>query len=162
EGQQKYAAAERELTELLKQPDVPSRVWFIRANVRRRAGNPAGATADLAAGLKTPARDAMSLNARGLARLNGFSWLKSDPVAALAGFEEALRLDPRRWEAMQNKALVLADHLNRPRDAVTVLDQLLALDPDSVEARAGRGVYRARLGERELALRDADDTILVD
>ncbi len=43
-----------------------------------------------------------------------------------------------------------------------MLDQLLALDPDYVEARAGRGVYLARLGEKQRATQDADDCLRDD
>src|SRR5262249_45476880 len=156
EKQLKFAAAEAELTALLKRPDAPARAWLQRANVRRKAGNHAGAAEDLAEGMKATATDALSLNARGLGRM------KSDPVAALADFEQAIRADPRLWEPRQNKAGVLADYLSRPRDAVAALDQLLEIYPEYVEARAGRGVYLARLGEKDRAARDADDCLLED
>src|SRR5262249_12470441 len=57
--------------------------------------------------------------------------------------------------ALQNKASVLAEKLKRPKEAIEVLDRLLALYPDSVPARAGRGVVLARLGKRDAAHEDA-------
>src|SRR5262249_35269439 len=84
---------------------------------------------------------------------------KNDPVGALADYDAALRLDTRSWEAMQNKADVLADDFNRPREAIQILDRLLEMYPGYVVARAGRGVYFARLGEKERAMQDADQTL---
>src|SRR5262249_57288252 len=73
--------------------------------------------------------------------------------------EQALKLDPRSRDAMQNKTIVLADSLKRPKDAVTEMDRLLDLYPHHVEARAGRGVYLARIGEEERAKRDAAEVL---
>src|SRR5204863_9999321 len=74
-------------------------------------------------------------------------------------FDEALRLNPRSRDALQNKAVVLAESLNRPKDAVAVMDQLLEMYPSHVEARGGRGVYLARLGDGKRARQDAADTL---
>src|SRR5262249_1295167 len=119
--------------------------------IRREANDLAGANADRAEGLKRLPTDAVSWNTRGVWRMN------DDPIGALRDFDEALQMDPRFREALQNKALVLADMLNRPRGAVAVLDKLLELYPSHVEARAGRGVYLARIGEIVRAKKDAAD-----
>ena len=43
-----------------------------------------------------------------------------------------------------------------------VLDKEIVLYPDSVYARAGRGVHLARLGRKEAALADAKEALLRD
>jgi tetratricopeptide (TPR) repeat protein len=83
----------------------------------------------------------------------------NDAKGALADFDEALKLNPRSRDAMQNKAVVLADYLEKPKDAIAVLDRLLEQYPDYVEARAGRGVYLARIGDGKRARQDAADCL---
>ena len=62
---------------------------------------------------------------------------------------------PRSQFALNNKAVVLADSLNQPAEAVAVMDTLLDLYPYHTEARAGRAVYLARMGEAKRAMEDA-------
>ncbi len=92
----------------------------------------------------------------------GYYQLSRDPKAALADFNEALRLNPRSADALQNKAHVLAEKLGRTQEALEVLNTALEQYPDSVKARGGRGVLLARLGQREAALRDAEEVLLRD
>src|SRR5207302_698991 len=120
-----------------------------------RLGDKDGAKADRAAGLRERPADELSWVARGLARL------AADPPGALADFEEALMLNPRSQSALQNKAHVLGK-LGRTAEAVQALDAAVALYPDFVPARSGRGVLLARLGEREAALRDAREALRRD
>jgi tetratricopeptide (TPR) repeat protein len=157
---------ERALAELaLRRPDkalddlnraeqypCPTRVFFIRAMARGHLGDAAGARRDREEGLRRTPRDEKSWSARGWARLQGEP---PDREGALADFEQALSLNPRSRTALQNKAHLLAEHLERTAEAVTVLDRLLELAPDSVPARASRGVLHARLGDRSAALADA-------
>ncbi|MFL5339484.1 MAG: protein kinase domain-containing protein [Gemmataceae bacterium] len=156
EGQRDYVGAERDLTVALAEPNAPTRIYFLRAKVRRTAGNTAGAAADRAAGLAHTPTDAASWSARGA------YLMADDPQRALGDFEQALQMDPRAWEAMQNKAMILADHLHRTAEAVAVLDQLLEQHPHFVGARGGRGVYLARLGQVARAKRDAADCLRQD
>jgi tetratricopeptide (TPR) repeat protein len=153
EGRQDWAGAERDLTAALARPDAPTRLYFFRAKVRRSAGDKAGAARDAADGLKRQPADAVSWVTRGAERMD------ADPHGALADFDEALALDPRSRDALQDKAVVLADYLDRPRDAVAAMDRLLDLYPHHVEARAGRGVYLARLGDAARAKQDAADCL---
>jgi tetratricopeptide (TPR) repeat protein len=127
----------------------------MRAIVRDRLGDKAGAAADRAAGLRERPTDDLSWVARGMARL------ATDLQAALADFEEALKLDPRSQSALQNKAHVLGK-LGRTEEAVKALDTAVALYPDFVPARSGRGVLLARLGQRDAALRDAREALRRD
>jgi serine/threonine protein kinase/Flp pilus assembly protein TadD len=149
QGQKDLAGAIEDFTAALKHGAAPTRVYFMRSRARLRAGDGKGANWDRAEGLRREPADEKSWIARGLARL------PADPAAALADFERALALNPRSRAALQNKAHVLAEKLKRPEEAIRVLDQAVALYPDYVPARGGRGVVQARLGRRDAALEDA-------
>jgi serine/threonine protein kinase/Tfp pilus assembly protein PilF len=155
QGLQQFQKAESDLTEALARGGA-SRLCFLRARVRERLGDKEGASRDLEEGLRQPPQDEISWLTR------GYYLLGRDPKAALADFEQALRLNPRSADALQNKAHVLAEKLARNEDALAVLNRALDLYPDSVKARGGRGVLYARLGQREPALRDADEVLLRD
>jgi lipoprotein NlpI len=153
QGQKDWAGAESDLTTILQSPGAPTRACFLRSMVRKAAGDAAGADQDAAEGFKKTPGDALSWVTRGVWRLD------ANPALALADFDEALKLDPRSRQALQNKALVLADLLNRPADAAAVLDKLLEMYPAHIEATAGRGVYLARMGDVKGARRDAAATL---
>ncbi len=156
EGLKKYGPAAGDLTTAAADGDAPTRVYFLRSRVRAAAGDAVGAAADRAEGLKREPRDPLSWTARGV-------WqLPTDPAKAVADFDAALRVWPTDRKALLNKAAALADHLDRPADAVAVLDQLLRHDPDYVEARAARGVYHARLGHAAEARADAAAALAAD
>src|SRR5262249_34717703 len=138
------AGARADLTHLLEQGPPQLRVYFARARVRAQEGDHEGARQDREEGLRQEPRDEKDWTVRGLARL------PRNPQAALADYDQALQLNPRYRAALQNKASVLAE-LGRTEEAVDVLDKLLALYPDVVLARAGRGVLLARLGRRAAA-----------
>lgn len=135
----------------------PTRVYFIRAIVRTKRGDLAGAKADRQEGLRLTPGDEKSWLTRGSARLH-----LRDYAGALADFERALVENPRSVTALQNQAHVLAEYLGRTQDAVRALDRQLQLAPDSVPALAGRGVLHARLGNRKEALADAEGALLRD
>jgi eukaryotic-like serine/threonine-protein kinase len=150
------AGAEADLTAALESKTDHTRIFFQRARVRQAAGDAEGARRDFEEGLKREPSDELSWVARGLARL------PRDPNAALADFDAALKLNPSSRSAAQNKAHVLAEHLNRPDDAVAVLNPLVRRYPDFVEARIGRGVLHARLGRRKVAHEDAAESLSRD
>jgi serine/threonine protein kinase/Tfp pilus assembly protein PilF len=145
-----YPGSIADLTEALKRGIGATRVYFVRANVRRDAGDRAGADRDFAEGMKQRPTDPTSWESRAMARAH------TDPKGALADVEEALALAPTSFSALNNKAFILAERLNRPKDALLVYDRMLELCPADVPARSLRAVYRARLGQREAALRDAE------
>jgi serine/threonine protein kinase/Tfp pilus assembly protein PilF len=144
-----YAGAEADLTAVLERPDAPTKAYFMRAKVRKALGNAAGAEADLAEGKSRIPTDESSWLTR------GFWNLSSDPAKALADYEEAIKVNPKSRDGWQSKAVILADYLKRPADAVVAMDRLLELYPTHTDARAGRGVYLARIGDAKRATADA-------
>jgi eukaryotic-like serine/threonine-protein kinase len=148
--------AEADLTQVLSDSKPPLRAYLLRARVRAKKGDREGARRDQEEGFRGEPRDERDLTARGLARQS------RDPQAALADYEAALKLNPRYRSALQNKANVLAENLGRTAEAIGVLDQAIALYPNYVPARAGRGVLHARLAHREAAHADARETLQRD
>jgi serine/threonine protein kinase/Tfp pilus assembly protein PilF len=153
-GLRKYTQAVDDFTLAIANGFPETRVYFARSGVRELAGDLPGAKVDFQEGMKRRPTDEASWNARGLARLG------KDPRAALADFEEALKLDPCYLPALQNVAHVLSEKLGRTEEAVQVLSHILKFNEGYVPARAGRGVLLARLGKREAALADARETLV--
>jgi serine/threonine protein kinase/Tfp pilus assembly protein PilF len=135
---------------------APTYAYFLRARARLAAGDKVGAHRDHQQGLQTEPSDEKSCVERGLALVSG------NPQAALVAFDKALQLNPRSFEALQNKAALLCREFKNYDEGEKVLDQAVAWYPDSVLARAGRGVLLARRGKREAALRDATEALLLD
>jgi serine/threonine protein kinase/Tfp pilus assembly protein PilF len=151
-----YNAAEADLTHALEMGTPATRVYFIRAEVRRLAGIRVGADADRAEGLLRQPCDEVSWVARGLARMN------ADPNGALADFDQAVAINPHYLPALEDRAAVLAERLGRTDDAIEALSQAIRLAPERGQPRAGRGVLLARLGRRDEALRDAQEAERLD
>jgi serine/threonine protein kinase/Flp pilus assembly protein TadD len=155
-GMGDFAGAVLDYTRAIDLGATQTRVYFMRANARQRSGDAAGAQQDRELGLSREPTDELSWIARGVARLGG------DPPGALADFEHALTLNPRSREAMQNKSHVLSERMGKTEEAVEVLDTAVALHPNYILARAGRGVLLARLGRRDAAHTDATETTARD
>jgi tetratricopeptide (TPR) repeat protein len=156
EGLKEYDAAIRDLTDALERGASQTRLYFNRARLREKVGDAEGARRDFEEGMRLEPGDEKSWNSRGVARLG------RDPRAALDDFEQALRLNPLSRPALENKAHVLAEKLGRTEEAVRVLDQLVALFPEAAAPRRGRGVLHARLGRRDAALKDAEESLRYD
>jgi serine/threonine protein kinase/Flp pilus assembly protein TadD len=155
QGMKDYRAAIDDLTHSLALGAPYTRIYFMRARVRELAEDKAGARQDFAEGLRREPTDEKSWIARGVAKLS------SDLPGALADFEKAAELNPRSLAALQNQAHVLSK-LGRNEQAIRLLDHEIELYPDYVPARAGRGVLRARLRQREAAHEDAEDALARD
>ncbi len=153
-GRHKEAVAD--LSQALDLDASRTDLYFLRATARKRAGDSDGSRQDLETGLRRRPVNAHGWTARGVARLEG------DAHGALADFEEALKLEASYLEALQNKAHVLSDHLGQNAEALKVMDRAVALYPDFVPARLGRGVLRARLGQRASAHADARECLDCD
>jgi tetratricopeptide (TPR) repeat protein len=145
----KYAEGIEDLTAALKLGAPATQVYFLRSQLRESAGDRDGAKRDLRECLRSKPSGEVAWLARGYARI------ATDLSGALADFDEALKLNPRSLVGLQNKAHVLG-RLGRNEEAVRVLDRAVELYPDFVHARSGRGVYLARLGQREAAHKDAE------
>jgi serine/threonine protein kinase/Tfp pilus assembly protein PilF len=156
EGMQEYAAAIADHTQALTNFGASTRVYFLRAAARAKAGDPAGARRDYDQGLAAAPADEMGWIARGSARRD------PDPKGAIADYEEALRLNPRSFDALQNKAALLSDKFHDDAAALAVLEQTVAHYPESALARGGRGVLLARAGRRAAAVADAQACLLLD
>jgi tetratricopeptide (TPR) repeat protein len=152
----KHAEAVADLTRALELGAGETRLYFLRARIRDKAGDREGAKRDRAEGFKRQPTDERSWIARGVARL------EKEPQAALADFREALRVNPRSFGALQNIANVLGDEPGRLQEAVDALTKALEYAPDFVPARSGRGVLLARQGKRAEALADAEEALLRD
>jgi serine/threonine protein kinase/Flp pilus assembly protein TadD len=148
--------AEEDFTLALETGKAPVQVYFRRADVRDRLNDKAGAKADREKGLSLTPTDALSWVGHGETRL------ADDPKGALADTDEALKLNPSFVPALQLKAHILAERLNRPDEALAALNRAVELNEDYVPARAGRGVVLARRGKRDEAIRDAKDALLRD
>jgi len=150
------AAAEDDYTRALETGIAPARVYFLRANIRHIRGNVAGEKADRAAGFRVRPADELSWIAWAENRMG------DDPAAALGFVEEGLAINPMSIPGLQLKAHLLAERLNRPDDALLVLNRAVELHPDHVPSLAGRGVVLARAGKRAEALRDAQAALRLD
>ncbi len=133
----------------------PTRVWFMRSIARGQIGDWVGSTTDWARGLREEPNDALSFVARAENRLN-------HPEAALADVDSALRIDPCSADGLEQKAHILSECLHRDSESILVLDRFVELYPDSATARIGRGVVLARQDKRTAAIRDAEDSLLLD
>jgi tetratricopeptide (TPR) repeat protein len=88
--------------------------------------------------------------------------LGMDPHLALADVDKALEINPDSMYGLQLRSHILAERLGRPAEAERALDRAVAAHPDFAPALAGRGVLRARTGQREAAHRDAAAALLRD
>src|SRR5262249_22984693 len=111
EGLKKTTPAIQDVTRAMELGTRQTRVYFIRALLRANLGDRDGAKQDREKGLELEPADELSCVVRGLARFG------SDPKAALADFDRALRFNPRSLEGLQNKASVLAERLGRAGEA---------------------------------------------
>ncbi len=156
EGEKKYVEAIADLTTALERGFLPTQVYFLRARLRESARDLDGAKKDRAEGMRREPTDEDGWIARGLA------FLPTDPKEALHSFEKALEANPRSLAALQNKAHVLGKYFKRTEEAITALDKAVELYPDDCRPRAGRGVYLGRLGKRAAAIKDAEQSLLLD
>lgn len=154
------AAALQDLDAAQGRGDLPPlRVHCLRARVHQALGKRLEATNDLNAALAIEASDdKIGLVSRGIARLQ----MRRDAPGALADFDAALNLDPEYRAALENKAHVLSEQLDRPQEAIEVLNRAVTLYPSYVAAVAGRGVLLARQGDRNKALADAEKALQLE
>ncbi len=152
-GQTKPAI--NDITKAIELDAPQTRVYFLRSELHRRAGNKDAAKRDFDQGMTLTPTDELSWVERGIARR------KLDPKAALSDFEQALKLNPVSAKALRNSVHVLADLLDQPEEAMQAVDQLLAINEKDAEALASRSVLHARLGDRQAAVSDVQRLLRV-
>jgi tetratricopeptide (TPR) repeat protein len=142
--------AERDFTEALELNYAPLQVHTLRANVRDRLRDAAGAAADRQA-VKTlsPESDYDFVT-------RGYTRMMHDPKGALADFRAAEEKNPRSLPALKYQSHLLSNVLRDPTGALAVTDRMVEFYPNSSSARAERAVCLARLSRREEAHREAD------
>ncbi len=133
----------------------PTRVYYLRASVRRLNGDKVGADQDIARCLKeTPSNDADWMT-RGRVKVD------IDPQGALADFDQAIKLNARNFDALQNKAALLSV-LHKDDKSLETMNDAVRCYPDSALTRGGRGVLLARIGKRDEAIADGEEALLID
>lgn len=154
-GAERWEESLKMLNALIASSKAPTRVWRLRSQANAALGNRAESRTDMARFLSETPSDAASWEARGYARL------RDDPEGAASDFRAALTLQPRSPTALRNLAYVLDQRLNRPDEAIAVLDELIAAAPQDAAAWGGRAVLRARRGDFAHAVSDADQAVAV-
>lgn len=89
------------------------------------------------------------------------SWKAGDPEQAIAGFDEALRLDPSHRKSLLNSARVLLE-TGRPREALERIDRALSLEPLSGEGLRLLGRARYELKQIPEAIDAYQQAIALD
>src|SRR5262249_32274202 len=146
----KFKEATADLDDAEKEVGATARTLLIRATIQEAQGDVIGATRCYDQALKLTPADEEAWVARGVARVR-----HGDPKGALDDFDSALKLNRRSFHALYNRTHVLADHLNRPAEAIRGLDVVLKLFPDYIRALSSRAVLLAREKRDAEALRDA-------
>jgi tetratricopeptide (TPR) repeat protein/predicted Ser/Thr protein kinase len=145
-------------TEAIRLNPRDAGAYLARAGARRALGDEKGAQEDTAAAARNPntGADAGSLNDRGAALLKG-----GDIDAALAAFDQALRLDPRHLDALRNRSgarILKGDH----RGAIEDADAGLRLKPDSAPLLYHRGFAKFCLNDNDGAWADFEAALKID
>ena len=156
EGKKEYRSAIGDLTQAIRLVSGAPELYFLRAEYKEKSGDKAGAELD-----RRKLRDNKPVQMddwiyRGMARAT------DDPKGALADFDQALSFDGNNVPALYQKALLLADRFDRPTEAVGVLNRVLLLNRDHVEARIKRGLLYAGMRVRDKAVADAELAIQRD
>ncbi|MGL5866582.1 MAG: tetratricopeptide repeat protein [Dermatophilaceae bacterium] len=143
-GDPARAVADLDTAIVLRPDHVDS--YLNRAVLRLESGLVDEASADVAAGL------ALDPNLPGLHVTRGLLLGDSDPGAAIAAFDEALRHDPGSTTALANRAIMRfgADDV---AGAKADLDAAIAIE-DSPELRINRSVALRALGDHDAAVAD--------
>jgi serine/threonine protein kinase/Flp pilus assembly protein TadD len=155
QGLGQFQQAIQDLTQDLELGAPCTQIYFLRSQLRQIIKDEDGARSDLDACLRSKPTTDRGWLSRGSARM------ATDPDQALSDMDHALKLNPRSLAGLQNKAHILG-RLGRNREGIQVLDRAVELYPEFVPARAGRAVYHARLGERDAALQDAEESLKQD
>ena len=114
-----------------------------------------------AAGLFRAYTQSHADNAWGFYMLGLSAWKAGDREEALAGFDEALRLDPTHRKSLFNSARVLLE-TSRPREALDRVAEALAIEPLSSEGLRLLGRARHQLRQIDEAIDAYQRAIAID
>jgi serine/threonine protein kinase/Flp pilus assembly protein TadD len=142
-----------DLETAIEKGNTETRVYFLRAKWKRALGDTKGAAADRTEGLTRIPTDALSYVARAVAQL------EDNPAAALTDCQEALKLNPASQSALQNMAYLYGEKLSQPEKAISTLTRFIEVAPRNAMIVASRGVYYARLGQRDSAIADGETAL---
>ena len=104
----------------------------------------------------TPQQIALAHSLRG-----GAIYYKGDPVAAIADYDEAIKLDPAFARAFNNRCWARAV-VGRLPEAVADCDESLRLAPDVANTLENRGFAYLKMGQYDRAIADYDAGLRFD
>jgi serine/threonine protein kinase/predicted Zn-dependent protease len=155
QGLKHYPEAIRDVTEALSL-NPSAELHAYRARLRKLAGDKAGAAKDRKAVLTVPPGSALGWVERARQRR------AADPDRALADYDRALECDPQDATALEERARLLSDDLQRDDEAVQQLDRAVDRYPSAAGVRMARALVLAHLGRRRAAHQDAEECLLND
>ncbi len=132
-------------------------LYQLRARVNKKLLHDEAARRDMDLALTLTPADEENLVARGLAHEEN-----GDKEAALADFTQAVQKYPYSAASLRDQAWILSEKLGRDREALAPLNRLIELYPAYARAWGARGVVRARLGWRDDALADVQQSLILD
>lgn len=134
-----------------------ARLYFQRSKVKAMLGDANGAVVDRQKGMATAPRDEFDYVTRGIARREERDW-----SGAMDEFKKAEQLSPAYLPALENQSEILGEQMNKPAEALAVLNRAIERIPESSLLFASRAVYHARLGHRDEALKDVTAALKYD
>lgn len=133
------------------------RLYFQRARAKSMLGDARGAADDRRLGLAATPHDEHDYVTRGIARREDRDW-----NGALEEFKKAEQLAPSYLPALENQSEILGEQLQKPAEALAVLNRAIERIPESTLLFASRAVYHARLGHRTEAMKDVNSALRFD
>lgn len=151
--QKKYRPACDDLDQALELDAPQTRIYFMRAELRKILGDDAGAKADYQVGMQTEPADEQSFIRRAMA------FIRRNPGQAIDDLKAAAAINPRSYAAYRNLAYIYGERLNRPKDAIEILNGMEAWSPAPQEEIISRAVMYARMDDRNAAVRNAEKAL---
>ena len=147
-AQGRFEDAISDFTRGLEHSPFEADLLLSRSRAYRKLGMSEQADQDFDAALETDNLTASSLHSRGLARMD------TDPEKAVEDLRQAHLLDPDQVSILTRMARTLSTRLDRPAEAIEILDRAIRIDPNYETAIIDRAVLRAQLGRYDAATQD--------
>jgi tetratricopeptide (TPR) repeat protein len=142
----RFREAERAASMALQLGADWPRAWLVRARIRERQGDQAGAEED-----RRIAEQQQPVDADDWAAL-AVSCEKDEPERAIGYIEQGLSRYPNSIVLLRNHIHLLGDVLKRPQQALASAERILQIRPGDVRAQLSRAVILARDGESTRAM----------